>query len=102
METRNVSSAKRKSPLKSKGYTEVSSLHSSHECPHCGASDVKIKTREISMAAWNALLAWQDVDSETIGKPICQQCYDELREILIDRADEIHSAGIAGSHKIAS
>lgn len=58
------------------------------ECAQCGASE-KSKKREISGAAWSALVSWKEVSSDCVDKPICQACYNELREILIDRADEL-------------
>jgi hypothetical protein len=36
-------------------------------------------------------LHWEEIDSSVVGQPICNQCYGELRELLIDRADEIES-----------
>lgn len=54
------------------------------------------KPREFSAKAWHALKVWHEVD-EKLGSheqaiPICNDCYLELREILIDRADEVEYA----------
>ncbi len=65
-------------------------------CNHCGA-DEKAKKREISVTAWQALVDWQEVSKETVDKAICQSCYNELREILIERADEIAAYAAAGT-----
>ncbi|MBP9706744.1 MAG: hypothetical protein KBD78_03820 [Oligoflexales bacterium] len=69
--------------------TKLPSAIVTQYCNHCGSDDCKAKTREISIAAWSALLEWQEISTDAVCKPICQACYDELRNILIERADEI-------------
>lgn len=58
------------------------------KCHHCGA-DVQVRKRQFSDRAWSALINWGEVRSENMGKAICQDCYVELREILIERTHEI-------------
>ncbi len=36
-----------------------------------------------------SLLAWNEVTEDLSAKPICNICYSDLREILIERADEV-------------
>ena len=59
-------------------------------CHHCGAK-VSVKQRQFSDRAWAALVNWGEVRSETMGKAICQDCYVELREILIEHTHEIEN-----------
>ena len=62
-----------------------------HECPMCGEDRV-LKPRVFSDQAAAALLVWGELEQEMLGKPICDSCYGELREVLIDRADELETA----------
>jgi len=57
-------------------------------CHHCGTK-VMVRKRQFSERAWAALVDWGEVRSETMGKALCDDCYIELREILIDRTHEI-------------
>ena len=38
------------------------------------------------------LLLWGEISADSVDQPICEQCYTEMREILIDRTDEIEAA----------
>lgn len=66
------------------------------ECPNCGA-DSKLKSREFSSDAWSALLHWGEINDQVVASPICEDCYSELRDVLIDRADEVHAIVAKGS-----
>lgn len=57
-------------------------------CHHCGA-EVQVRKRQFSQKAWSALVNWGEIRSEIMGKAICQDCYIELREILIERTHEM-------------
>lgn len=57
-------------------------------CANCGI-DSKCRRRDFSEQAWSVLLLWNEVQSSTVDQAICEGCYNELREVLIDRADEI-------------
>ena len=57
-------------------------------CHHCGTK-VTVRKRQFSDRAWSALVDWGEVRSETMGKALCDDCYVELREILIDRTHEM-------------
>jgi hypothetical protein len=37
-------------------------------------------------------MVWGEVDTKTVDQPLCEPCYNELREVLIDRTDEIEAA----------
>ncbi|MFW7381235.1 MAG: hypothetical protein ACOH5I_20640 [Oligoflexus sp.] len=58
------------------------------ECASCGEMK-RCRHREFSPHAWAILLHWEEIDSSMIDQPICNQCYEELRELLIDRSSEI-------------
>lgn len=57
-------------------------------CSHCG-EEAKIRRREFSEQAYSALLAWGEIQESVVDQAICDHCYRELREVLIDRADDI-------------
>lgn len=58
------------------------------ECTVC-CSETKCRKRDFSEQAWAALILWNEVDQTSIERPMCDSCYNELREVLIDRSDEI-------------
>ena len=45
--------------------------------------------RNFSEEALAMLLVWGELDVENIDAPICEYCYEDLRDVLIDRAGEI-------------
>ena len=63
----------------------------SESCSNCG-TDSKCRKRDFSDQAWSFLVLWNEVAKTAVDQPICQPCYDELREVLIDRVDEIDAA----------
>jgi len=66
-------------------------MHIAMNCANCGAAD-KSRKRDFSDQAWTVLVLWAEVEKSVVEQPICGSCYSELREVLIDRADEIESA----------
>lgn len=60
-------------------------------CAHCG-DDVKSRRREFSEQAYSALIVWGEIQAAAVDQAICDGCYSELREVLIDRADDIAGA----------
>jgi hypothetical protein len=65
--------------------------HTASECCNCG-TDSKCRRREFSEQAWTVLLLWNEVQASAVDQPLCDSCYDELRETLIDRAEELDGA----------
>jgi hypothetical protein len=57
-------------------------------CPRCGIEG-RIQKRAFSDQALAALVVWEELDREQVGEAICQDCYVELRDILIDRSEEL-------------
>lgn len=64
-------------------------------CSHC-AEVSKTRKRDFSPQAWTVLVLWNEIQKTTVDQALCDGCYDELREVLIDRADEIEQAVAAG------
>ena len=65
--------------------------HVIEACAHC-STDARCRRREFSEQAWSVLALWNQVQKPVVDQAICEDCYDELREVLIDRADEIEAA----------
>lgn len=57
-------------------------------CSNCETVS-KCRRRDFSEQAWSVLVLWHEVQEEAVDQPICDHCYGELREVLIDRSDEI-------------
>ena len=57
-------------------------------CSNC-ETESKCRRRDFSEQAWTVLVLWHEVQATAVDRPICEDCYNELREVLIDRADEI-------------
>ena len=70
-------------------------------CATCG-EDQKCRRRDFSEQAWAALLLWGEVQKKSVDQAICEHCYNELRETLIDRADEIETAASAPAPRTKS
>lgn len=62
-----------------------------HTCPRCQEDGV-LRQREFSHQAQAALLVWEEMQPSQVNKPLCTPCYDELREVLIERASELEAA----------
>ena len=57
-------------------------------CPRCGIDGV-LQKRVFSDQALAALVVWQELESTLIDDPLCHECYVELRDILIERSEEL-------------
>jgi hypothetical protein len=73
--------------------------HIADTCSNCG-EDAKCRRRDFSEQAWTVLVLWAEVQGGAVDQPICEHCYNELREVLIDRADEIEAAISAPAPKV--
>ena len=58
------------------------------DCKCCG-DEKRVRHRNFSPHAWAVLMHWEEIDSVAIGQPICDSCYDDLRELLIERSGEV-------------
>lgn len=61
------------------------------ECSNCKCM-ARARRRDFSSQAWTVLLFWNEIGKEAVDQAICDECYGDLRDILIDRADEILEA----------
>jgi hypothetical protein len=64
------------------------SAHFTHQCNACDGH-VKSVRREFSDQAWAALVAWKELSSKAVDAPLCNDCYFNFRDVLIERADEM-------------
>lgn len=60
-------------------------------CSNCGLSSLS-RRRHFSEKAWSVLLLWNEIDPSVVNQPVCDECYEEMRSILIERTDEIELA----------
>ena len=58
------------------------------DCPRCG-ENTKVQKRLFSDVALAALIAWGDLEEDLVEEAICDDCYKELRDVLIDNTDEL-------------
>ncbi len=58
------------------------------ECPRC-ANEARLAKRTFSDQALAALIVWKDLAKNLVSEPICDDCYAELRDILIERTEEV-------------
>lgn len=71
------------------------------KCYHCGKM-AKVKIRDVSIESWEILYLLGEVERSEINMPICDTCYSELREVMIDRQDEVDQLKIPKKMKKAS
>jgi hypothetical protein len=78
----------------------LSSDHFTHQCGSCDSAAKSIR-REFSDQAWAALVSWSEVSPKAVHVPICNDCYLNFRDVLIERADEMRllSSNIASNAK---
>ena len=74
--------------------TESSNLDSVN-CTNC-SSFGSSRRRTFSEQAWTVLLLWNEIDISVVDQAICNTCYQELRDILIDRSEEIEETETQG------
>ena len=80
----------------------ISSEHFTQTCGSCD-SQAKSSRREFSDQAWAALVSWSEVSSKAVDAPICNDCYFNFRDVLIERADELRllAGNVAANAKSA-
>ena len=60
----------------------------SNKCYHCSQL-VKSKVRDISDEVWGAYIILEEGEKGINRQPMCEDCYLEIRDTLIERQDEI-------------
>ena len=68
------------------------------DCSCCGTK-ARCRSRSFSEEALALLLIWGEIEEKHIDAPICEYCYEDLRDVLIDRAREIEMMHKEGSTK---
>ena len=68
------------------------------DCPRCGMN-ARLTKRSFSEQAISALVLWGDMDKQLVGQEICDSCYAELREVLIDRSEDLKSVKVTSFFK---
>ena len=63
------------------------------KCQRCGVNR-KPKARSFSTQATAALEVWGELEKHLIDEPICDHCYEELRDVLIERSAEIFDSPV--------
>lgn len=66
-------------------------MHVVQKCANC-LTESRCRRRDFSAQVWSVLLMWEEVGMEAVDQPICNDCYGDLREILIERCDEMEEA----------
>ena len=69
------------------------------KCYNCG-DDSPSRMRCFSDEAWSVLLLWNEINAQTVEKPMCDCCYTELRAILMERMDEFDAAVLESSKRL--
>ncbi len=57
-------------------------------CPRCGMN-ARLQKRTFSDQALKALIAWGDLDAKLKEEGVCDSCYGELRDVLIERSEDL-------------
>ncbi|MGE0174864.1 MAG: hypothetical protein AB7T49_18880 [Oligoflexales bacterium] len=65
-------------------------------CGNCSDESRKTRYRDFNPQIWSLLVQWREVDDGVVGRPLCDPCYQELRELLIDRSEEMEIAITTG------
>jgi hypothetical protein len=76
------------SASQSKSSSGLFSVHFTHRCAACDSHAKSVK-REFSDQAWAALVTWNEISSTFVDAPMCNDCYLNFRDVLIERADEV-------------
>lgn len=72
------------------------------KCPRCEAT-AKLRPRDFSDQAIATLVSYGDLDKKVVGAPVCDECYDDLREAMIEHLRvESSKVAPAGKSKRAS
>ncbi len=58
------------------------------DCPRCGIVS-RLSKRSFSDQAVAALVIWGDLEEGLVGQAICDGCYAELRDVLIERCEDL-------------
>lgn len=66
----------------------ASAFSTGHVCPSCETA-TKVRHREFSAQAWAFLIENGEIAEESVGEAICESCYKDMREFLIESISEV-------------
>ena len=64
---------------------------SSLVCGNC-CSCQEVRHRAFNDGVWNLLVYWGEVEEGARDRPMCAECYRDIRDLLIDRSSEMEAA----------
>lgn len=73
---------------------------SSSKCPRCEAH-AKLRPRDFSDQAIATLVSFGDLDKKQVGMPVCDECYDDLRDMLIEHQRSTPAAAPAKTKRVS-
>lgn len=71
-------------------------MERTHKCENCFSTKRSYR-RDISAQIWSLLLHWNEVLPGAVDRPICDDCYQDIRSVLIERAGEKEHALMTGA-----
>ena len=77
------------------------SLYFAHECAACCGQSKSVR-REFSDQAVSALVLWGEIESNHVDQPLCNDCYFNLRDVLIERAGDIVMVAKGAASRVAT
>lgn len=72
---------------------------SSSKCPRCEVQ-AKLRPRDFSDQAIATLVSFGDLDKKQVGVPVCDECYDDLRDLLIEHQRTVPAAASTKTKKV--
>ena len=68
------------------------------KCPRCEAT-AKLRPRDFSDQAIATLISHGDLDKKIVGKSVCDDCYDDLRDAMIEHLRHVEKPAAASTGK---
>lgn len=72
------------------------------ECPRCLAEEQTLKKMNFGDQVIAALVVWGELDRSLIDASVCSDCIEDLRDTLIERAEELSEETTAQKTPVAS
>ena len=67
------------------------SMQAHQNCSNCLAES-RVRHRDFSEQVWSLLLVWGEISESSVDQLLCDDCYRDLREVLIERGPEMEAA----------
>lgn len=72
----------------------ATAYNTSNICPCC-QSETKLRHREFSAQAWSFLVSNNEIDEDNVGEAVCDDCYTDMREFLIESISEVEATHVS-------